>query len=160
MAVQRAEYQQRMETLCAGIEEHCKGYVRVIKPKGGFFLWIELLVRASGPQSFRLSTHTDRLNRPRQDGLEVEEVYYACVKHGITMSQGPNFYWETDPSKASDKHLRLAFTSSTQEQLAEVRCCSELQTFRAVDRTPTAACRLLMSPAVMRHSLPQTTCAI
>ena len=47
VAVQRAEYQQRMETLCAGIEEHCKGCVRVIKPKGGFFLWIELLVRWS-----------------------------------------------------------------------------------------------------------------
>ncbi len=47
VAVQRTEYQQRMETLCAGIEEHCKGFVRVIKPKGGFFLWIELLVRCS-----------------------------------------------------------------------------------------------------------------
>ena len=45
VAIQRAEYQKRMETLCEGIEEHCKGYVRVIKPSGGFFLWIELLVR-------------------------------------------------------------------------------------------------------------------
>ena len=41
------------------------------------------------------------------------------MKHGLTMSQGPNFYWETDPAKPSDKHLRLAFTSSTQEQLSE-----------------------------------------
>ena len=47
VAIQRTEYQQRMETLCAGIEEHCEGYVRVDKPKGGFFLWIELLVRFS-----------------------------------------------------------------------------------------------------------------
>ena len=54
-----------------------------------------------------------------QGGLEVEDVYFACVKHGVTMSQGPNFYWETDPAKAKDKHLRLAFTSSSQEQLAE-----------------------------------------
>ena len=54
-----------------------------------------------------------------QAGLEVEDVYFAAVKHGLTMSQGPNFYWETDPNKAKDKHMRLAFTSSSQEQLAE-----------------------------------------
>ena len=54
-----------------------------------------------------------------QDGFDVEDVYFACVRHGVTMSRGPNFYWETDPAKAGDKHLRLAFTSSSQKQLAE-----------------------------------------
>lgn len=59
-------------------------------------------------------------------------MYFACVKHGITMSQGPNFYWQTDPAKANDKHLRLAFTSSSQEQLAEVRHCNALKIFEMV----------------------------
>lgn len=44
VAIQCTEYRERMEVLCKGIEEHCEGLVRVIKPKGGFFLWIELLV--------------------------------------------------------------------------------------------------------------------
>lgn len=44
VAIQCTEYRERMEVLCEGIEEHCEGLVRVIKPKGGFFLWIELLV--------------------------------------------------------------------------------------------------------------------
>ena len=37
----------------------------------------------------------------------------------MTFSQGPNFYWQTDAKGAADKHLRLAFTSSTQAQLSE-----------------------------------------
>ena len=96
LTLQRNEYQQRLEVLCDGINEHCDGLVSFIKPTGGFFLWISL-----------------------HEGLEVEDVYIAGVRHGLTMSQGPNFYWETDPAKPSDKHLRLAFTSSTQEQLSE-----------------------------------------
>ena len=81
-----------------------------------------------------------------QGGLEVEDVYFACVKHGITMSQGPNFYWETDPAKVRDKHLRLAFTSSSQEQLAEVRHCYALNMFEVVGTIVPSSAPLWMWP--------------
>eukprot|EP01043_Picozoa_sp_COSAG02_P065300 COSAG02_NODE_9809_length_2103_cov_1.778942_1_plen_184_part_00 len=89
---------------------------------------------------FRSSCHIG------QGGLEVEDVYFACVKHGITMSQGPNFYWETDPAKPNDKHLRLAFTSSTQAQLAEVCHCNAIASSTA--QTPShLSFNLSMQPA-------------
>ena len=93
---QRREYKARLGALCDGIEEHCQGLATCSKPTGGFFLWVELL-----------------------GDLTPEEVYIASVRHGLTFSQGPNFFWQTDEKGATDKHLRLAFTSSTQAQLSE-----------------------------------------
>ncbi|MBI2170706.1 MAG: PLP-dependent aminotransferase family protein [Chloroflexi bacterium] len=90
----RPIYAEKCETLSRSLQEHCAGYVRFRKPAGGFFLWVECL------------------------GPSAREIREAAALEGLVFPGGDSFYLRREQDDAS--HLRLAFSTASLEELAEV----------------------------------------
>ena len=63
--------------------QSCCSLTPTIMDRGGFFLWVELL-----------------------GGLEPADVQIAAIRHGLTMSSGPNFY--VSKSRADRSHMQCS----------------------------------------------------
>ena len=90
----RPIYAEKCEVLSQSLLEHCEPYVKFKKPDGGFFLWIEIF----GPQS--------------------QDVAREAAEEGLLFPIGATFFLDGD--EADTTHLRLAYSTATLEQLAEV----------------------------------------
>ena len=90
----RELYALKCETLCDSLKEHCEPHVKFTRPDGGFFLWLECI------------------------GASASEVRKASAEQGLIFPSGAAFF--NDPGESRDRYLRLAFSSASVEQLAEV----------------------------------------
>ena len=90
----RELYALKCRTLCDSLEEHCGPYVKFTRPDGGFFLWLECI------------------------GASASDVREAAAEEGLIFPSGVTFF--NDPGKSHDRYLRLAFSSASVEQMAEV----------------------------------------
>ena len=90
----RQIYAEKCATLSKSLLEHCAPYVKFTKPQGGYFLWVECI----GP--------TD------------EEVTSAGAEENLLFAAGSRFF--VDGEKTDSRHIRLAFTTATLEELADV----------------------------------------
>ena len=90
----RQIYAEKCETLSQSLLEHCAPYAKLTKPKGGYFLWVECI----GPKD--------------------EEVTSAGAEENLLFAAGSRFF--VDGEKADSRHIRLAFTTATLEELADV----------------------------------------
>lgn len=90
----RPIYAAKCDALARSLEEHCGQYVRFRVPKGGFFLWVECL------------------------GVPAREVREAAATEGLSFPSGASFFVNRERDDTS--HLRLAFSTASLEDLAEV----------------------------------------
>ena len=89
----RKIYLRKLDTLCNALRDHCEPYVKVRRPHGGFFLWIELL-----------------------GGLNGLEVQQAAIVEGLIAAAGYGFF----PDRVDHgDHIRLAFSWVTENELVE-----------------------------------------
>ncbi len=90
----RGIYARKCEALSDSLAKHCREYVRFKRPDGGFFLWVECI------------------------GASAADVAREAAVEGLIFPTGANFF--RDGEAADDKHLRLAFSTATVEQLSQV----------------------------------------
>ncbi|MBI4313124.1 MAG: PLP-dependent aminotransferase family protein [Chloroflexi bacterium] len=90
----RPIYAQKCDVLSRSLMEHCGEYVRFRKPTGGFFLWVECL------------------------GPSAREVRQAAALEGLSFPGGDGFFLNRERDDTT--HLRLAFSTASLEELAEV----------------------------------------
>ena len=90
----RPVYAEKCRVLCQSLLSHCQPYVRFKKPDGGFFLWVECI----GPRS--------------------QEVAREAAEKGVIFPVGSTFF--LDGEDGDTTHIRLAFSTATLEQLAQV----------------------------------------
>ncbi|MHB8576596.1 MAG: aminotransferase class I/II-fold pyridoxal phosphate-dependent enzyme, partial [Dehalococcoidia bacterium] len=88
----RRIYAAKEDALSRGILNECEPYVRFQRPKGGFFLWVELL-----------------------NGINAQRVAQYGAEEGVLVVPGKNFF--ADGSGTS--YLRLAFSTEHPETLTE-----------------------------------------
>src|SRR5579883_457615 len=88
----RRLYARKCEALCDSLVEWCEPYVRFRRPEGGFFLWLEC-----------------------RAGIEAGTVARYGIEEGVMFSPGRNFFLDGDDAR----HLRLAFSTATPEELRE-----------------------------------------
>ena len=90
----RPLYAEKCETLCKSLRDHCAHYVDFKKPDGGFFLWVKCI----GPRS--------------------QDVAREAAEEGVIFPIGALFFLGNEADDTS--HIRLAFSTATVEELAEV----------------------------------------
>ncbi len=88
----RGIYRRKLERVEAALARYCAPYISYTRPKGGFFLWLEL--------------------RP---GMSSRDVQVAANERGVIVGQGPQFFAD---GKATN-HLRLAFSYVDIEEIEE-----------------------------------------
>jgi 2-aminoadipate transaminase len=88
----RGIYRRKLERVEAALARYCAPYVSYTRPRGGFFLWLEL-----------------------REGLNSREVQLAANERGVIVGQGPQFFAD---GKATN-HLRLAFSYVAMEEIEE-----------------------------------------
>jgi 2-aminoadipate transaminase len=90
----RPVYAAKCEALCQGLEDHCSDLVSFIKPKGGFFLWVECI------------------------GARASDVTRSAADLGLSFPPGALFYLNREEDDTS--HIRLALSTSDVGLLREV----------------------------------------
>lgn len=90
----RSMYAEKCDVLCDSLETHCSEYVKFRRPQGGFFLWVECV------------------------GPTASEVVREAASEGLLFPAGAIFF--LSGSDDDDSHIRLAFSSASVEELAEV----------------------------------------
>jgi 2-aminoadipate transaminase len=90
----RALYARKAELLCSSLEEFAGDWLRFTPPRGGFYLWVELL-----------------------GGLKAEALWRAGAEEGVWFPMGSSFFpARVDPM---GEHIRLAFPWTSSEDLRE-----------------------------------------
>jgi 2-aminoadipate transaminase len=92
MAVPRAAYRERLDTLLGGLEESLPPGSVHNRPEGGMFVWARL-----------------------PSGMDAEALLPAAIERGVAFVPGYPFY-AGEPDRAT---LRLSFTSHTPEEIGE-----------------------------------------
>lgn len=90
----RALYAEKARLLCSALEEFAGGYLRFILPRGGFYLWVELL-----------------------EGLTANALWRAGAEEGVWFPAGPSFF--PDRVDPTGEHIRIAFPWTSTEELRE-----------------------------------------
>ena len=90
----RALYARKAELLCSSLEEFAGGCLRFTPPRGGFYLWVELL-----------------------QGLTAEALWRTGAEEGVWFPAGPSFF--PDRIDRTGEHIRLAFPWISTEELRE-----------------------------------------
>lgn len=90
----RPLYARKAETLASALMEFAEPYVTLVRPRGGFFLWVRL-----------------------RDGLSAAGVQQAAAEEGASFPLGRGFYPDrNDP----EEHIRLAYSWTALDDLREV----------------------------------------
>lgn len=90
----RPLYAQKCDALCRSLAQDCGPYVRFGRADGGFFLWVECV------------------------GARAQDVAREAAREGLVFPVGSLFY--LDGEQADTAHVRLAFSTATLEELAQV----------------------------------------
>jgi 2-aminoadipate transaminase len=90
----RALYADKAQLLCSSLEEFAGGCVRFTPPRGGFYLWVELL-----------------------EGLTADALWRVGAEEGVWFPAGPSFF--PDRVDPTGEHIRLAFPWTSTEELRE-----------------------------------------
>jgi DNA-binding transcriptional MocR family regulator len=88
----RGIYRHKLERVEAALARYCAPFIRYTRPRGGFFLWLEL--------------------RP---GMSSRDVQLAAHERGVVVGQGPQFFADG----VATNHLRLAFSYVDLEEIDE-----------------------------------------
>ena len=89
----RSIYREKMETLVGALERTAADHIEIVRPEGGFYLWIRLL-----------------------NGMQSNDLWRTAAEEGISFTRGVNFYpTRTDP----DEHIRIAFPWTKLEEIEE-----------------------------------------
>ena len=80
----RNEYAERMEITNASLEKHMPDFVKWVKPRGGFYFWLEL------PHNYNSS-----------------EILINTIKDGAVFVSGKTF----DPANSKNNNIRLSFSN-------------------------------------------------
>ena len=94
LEMMRPIYAAKCDALCQGLEDHCADMVSFVKPKGGFFLWLDCI------------------------GASATDVTRSAAELGLTFAPGALFYLNGKEDDTS--HVRLALSTSDAELLREV----------------------------------------
>ena len=86
------QYQTRRDAMCEGLERHCHGLVRWVRPEGGFFIWGEL-----------------------QRGLFAKALLDEALREGVGFTPGPSFFPE---GRGGERYLRLNFAAAPEPRIA------------------------------------------
>ena len=89
----RPIYAKKCKTLVDSLRLHCPQYMKFMKPKGGFFLWVECI------------------------GVDSNIVLREAAKQGLIFPGGSIFYLNGEQDNVS--HLRLAFSTASFTDLEE-----------------------------------------
>ncbi len=109
----RPLYALKCDTLCRSLEEHCRPYVRFKKPAGGFFLWLQCL------------------------GPSARDVTREAAAEGLIFPAGDIFFLRREQDDSS--HVRLAFSTASVEELAQVGPRLKAAFARAMGEGPAKA---------------------
>jgi len=90
----RGLYAAKTELLCSSLEQDAGRYVRFTPPRGGFYLWVELL-----------------------EGLTEKDMWRAGAEEGVWFPMGSSFF--PDRVNRTGEHIRLAFPWILMEELRE-----------------------------------------
>jgi len=90
----RALYADKARLLCSSLAEFAGGYLRFTPPRGGFYLWIELL-----------------------RGLTADAMWRAGAEEGVWFPVGASFF--PDRIEPIGEHIRLAFPWISTDELRE-----------------------------------------
>lgn len=90
----RALYRNKMELLADALEHHAGDFVEFTRPKGGFYLWVNLV-----------------------GGVDATSVWRTATREGVAFTPGVNFFpSRTDPY---GEHIRIAFPWTPMNELEE-----------------------------------------
>ena len=90
----RLLYQAKCEALCLSLAEHCPEDLQFTKPQGGFFLWVESLE------------------------ADAQILSRCAAEEGLVFPAGSLFFLNGRDDDTS--HVRLAFSTATVEEMAQV----------------------------------------
>ena len=90
----RPLYRAKCEALCESLSEHCPGDLAFNQPMGGFFLWVESL------------------------GVDAQELSRCAAEEGLVFPGGSLFFLNGRDDDTT--HVRLAFSTASVEEMAEV----------------------------------------
>ncbi len=90
----RGLYAEKARLLCSSLEEFGDGSLRFTPPRGGFYLWVELL-----------------------EGLTADALWRAGAEEGVLFPAGPSFF--PDRVDPTGEHIRIAFPWIGTEELRE-----------------------------------------
>lgn len=88
----RAEYRQRLDTICGAIDKHASAWLSYSRPEGGMFLWCKL-----------------------PPGYSSRELLSVAEREGVTYSPGDVFY----VGGGRSEELRLTFIQQSPEMIEE-----------------------------------------
>ena len=89
----RSIYRNKMETLADALTQHAGEFVQFTRPKGGFYLWVNLT-----------------------NSLRTQDVWRTGAEEGVAFTRGVNFY----PSRVDpDEHIRIAFSWTRLDEIEE-----------------------------------------
>jgi len=92
IAKMRRIYAEKCHALSSSLVQECEPYVRFLRPRGGFFLWLECL-----------------------PGIDASAVAEYAAQEGALIVPGRNFFM----TNGDTAHLRLAFSTESPEQLRD-----------------------------------------
>ncbi|MDP3798494.1 MAG: PLP-dependent aminotransferase family protein [Polaromonas sp.] len=88
----RAEYRRRMEAMVGALERDLPGRVRLVRPKGGMFVWVA-----------------------HDAGVDPQSLFCACVEAGVLFVPGRAFY----PCNPDPHTMRLSFAAPGVDDILE-----------------------------------------
>ena len=103
----RPLYKAKCEAICRGLAEHCSEDLEFIEPRGGFFLWAKSL------------------------RVDAQELSKWAAGEGLVFPAGSLFFLNGREDDTS--HLRLAFSTASVEEMAEVGPRMRKALDRAID---------------------------
>jgi DNA-binding transcriptional MocR family regulator len=90
----RGLYAEKARLLCSSLEEFAGGFLHFTPPRGGFYLWVELL-----------------------EGLTADALWRAGAEEGVWFPMGSSFF--PDRVDSTGEHIRIAFPWTSTEELRE-----------------------------------------
>ena len=109
----RRLYRAKCDALCDSLEEHCPDDLRFTKPEGGFFLWVNSLV------------------------ADAQQLARCAAEEGLVFPAGSLFFLNGREDDTS--HVRLAFSTASVEEMAEVGPRMRRALERALDSATSMA---------------------
>jgi 2-aminoadipate transaminase len=86
----REEYKKRGEAMIASLEEHLPDYVTFVRPRGGFYTWLQL-----------------------PEGTDSTAILKSALEKGVVFVTGKTF----DPSGRQNDHMRVSFCNTNEETI-------------------------------------------
>lgn len=86
----RAEYRRRAEAMCKALEAHLPSYVTWVKPRGGFYIWLQL-----------------------PEGADATSILRIAIDKGAVFVTGKTF----DPAGMKNDCMRISYCNTSPEMI-------------------------------------------